>query len=52
MFFSKHNIFGKLTDSENYFILNALSGNADILTPEKAGEIMDGKVFRYGGIHI
>ncbi len=37
---SEHNIFGKLADSENYFILNSLSGNADILTPEKAGEIM------------
>jgi uncharacterized protein len=38
--FSKHNIFGKIRGSENYFILNPLSKNADILTPEKAGEIM------------
>ena len=43
MNFSKHNIFGKLADSENYFILNSLSGNADILTPEKAVEIESGK---------
>ncbi len=39
MKFSKHNIFGKLSESENYFILNPLSGNADILTPDKADEI-------------
>ena len=43
MKFSKHNIFGKLADSENYFLLNSLSGNADILTPEKADEIINGK---------
>jgi uncharacterized protein len=39
MKFSKYNIFSKIRDSENYFILNALSGNADILTPLKAEEI-------------
>lgn len=39
--FSKHNIFGKIRDSENYFIINPLSGNADILTPEKAREIRE-----------
>src|SRR5208337_4220464 len=38
--FSKHNIFGKIRGSENYFILNPLTKNADILTPEKADEIM------------
>lgn len=43
MNFSKHNIYGKLTDSENWFILNPLSGNADILTPDKAKEIQNGK---------
>lgn len=37
--FSKHNLFGKIKDSENYFILNPLTKNADILTPEKAMEI-------------
>ncbi len=31
MTFSKHNIFSKIKDSENYFIVNLLSGNADIL---------------------
>lgn len=39
MKFSKHNIYGRLKDSENSFILNPLSRNADILTPEKAREI-------------
>lgn len=39
---SKHNILGKLADSENWFILNSLSGNADILTPDKAAEIRSG----------
>jgi uncharacterized protein len=43
MKFSIHNIMGKLAESENLFILNALSGNADILTPEKAMEIEKGE---------
>ncbi len=43
MKFSKHNIFGKLADSENYFILNSLSRNADILTPDKAAEVIKGE---------
>jgi uncharacterized protein len=38
---SKYNIFSKLNDSPYYFIVNILSGNADILTPEKAKEIKD-----------
>ncbi len=38
--FSKHNIFGKIRGSENYFILNSLTRHADLLTPEKAGEIL------------
>lgn len=38
---SKHLIFGALQDSEQYFILNPLSRNADLLTPEKAREIRD-----------
>ncbi len=37
--FSKYNLMGKLTDSENYFLINPLSGNADILDPAKAEEI-------------
>jgi len=43
MYFSKHNIFSKIRDSQNYFIINPLSRNADILTPEKAHEIESGK---------
>ncbi len=43
MNFSKHNIFGKLADSENHFLINPLSGNADIISPEKAEEIKTGK---------
>lgn len=34
MIFSKYNITSGIRDSENYFIVNLLSGNADILTPE------------------
>ncbi|MFH0990008.1 MAG: radical SAM protein [bacterium] len=41
MEFSQHNIFSRIADSENYFIVNLLSGNADILAPEKAQEIID-----------
>jgi uncharacterized protein len=33
--FSKHNIFSKISGSENFFILNILTGNADILTPHE-----------------
>jgi uncharacterized protein len=36
MQYSKHNIFSKIRDSENYFIVNLLSGNADILDPGEA----------------
>jgi len=42
MYFSKYNIVTKIKNSDNYFILNALSRNADILTPEKADEISRG----------
>jgi uncharacterized protein len=42
MYFSKFNVFSKIRDSDDYYILNLLSGNADILTPEKAKEIIDG----------
>jgi uncharacterized protein len=41
MYFSRFNVFSKIRDSENYYILNLLSGSADILTPEKAREIID-----------
>ncbi len=42
MNFSHYNIVSKIKDSENYFILNLLSGSADILEPEKAKEILGG----------
>jgi len=34
MMFSKHNIISKIKDSDNYYIVNLLSKNADILDPE------------------
>ncbi len=39
MIFSQHNIFSKIKESENFFIVNLLSGNADILSPEEAEKI-------------
>ncbi|HOB83761.1 MAG TPA: radical SAM protein [Bacteroidales bacterium] len=39
MKFSKYNIYSKIRDSENYFIVNLLSGNADIVTGSDAGKI-------------
>lgn len=41
MHYSKHNIFSKITDSDNYFIVNLLSGSADILNPEEGKMIQD-----------
>jgi uncharacterized protein len=44
--FSKHNIFSKIIDSDNYFIVNLLSGNADILSPTEGqmlNELLAGK---------
>jgi uncharacterized protein len=41
MKFSQHNIFSKIADSDEYFIVNLLSGNADILSGEKAREIIE-----------
>ncbi len=40
MIFSKHNIFSTVRDSENFFIVNLLSGNADILSPADAEQII------------
>lgn len=40
MYFSKYNIFSKIRNSEDYYLVNLLSGNADILPPEKANEII------------
>ncbi len=39
MRYSKYNIFSKIRDSDNYFIINLLTGNADILTENDAGKI-------------
>ncbi len=41
MIYSKHNIFSKMKDSENYFIVNLLSGSADILSPEEGKMLQD-----------
>ncbi len=38
--FSKHNIYSKISGSENFFIVNLLSGNADILTPSE-GQLLN-----------
>lgn len=53
MKYSKYNIFSKIRDSENFFIINLLSGNADILSIADAekmellrkGEIVNDKDF-------
>lgn len=37
--YSKYNIFSQVKDSENFFIVNILSGNADILPPREAQNI-------------
>ncbi len=47
MKYSKFNIFSKIKDSENYFIVNLLSGNADILNSgdaEKLKAIIDNRL--------
>ena len=46
MKFSKYNIFSKIRDSENSFIINLLTGNADILNPADAEKL---HVIRNGG---
>ena len=39
MIYSRYNIFSKIRESENYFIMNLLSGNADILNSEDAEKV-------------
>lgn len=39
MKYSRYNILSKIRDSENYFIVNLLTGNADILDSSDAGKI-------------
>ena len=53
MHYSKYNIFSKIRDSENYFIINLLSGSADILSGDdvkklktlKRGESISDNIF-------
>jgi uncharacterized protein len=40
MIYSKYNIFSKISDSENYSLLNLLTGSADILNPEEAEKVV------------
>ncbi len=44
MNYSKHNIFSKITGSESYFLLNLLSGQADILEPDEARRYIDKEI--------
>jgi uncharacterized protein len=41
---SKHNIFSSIHHSDEYFIVNILSGNADILNPAEAKRYLAGEV--------
>lgn len=38
---SVHNIFSEIRDSDKYFIVNLLSGNADLLEKDEAQQIID-----------
>jgi uncharacterized protein len=42
MYFSKYNIFSNIKDSDSYYIVNLLTGNADILDAAKGEEILAG----------
>jgi len=46
MKYSKHNVFSEIRDSGNYFIVNILSGNADILGPGDADKL---RILQKGG---
>jgi uncharacterized protein len=39
MIYSRYNIFSKIRESENYFIMNLLSGSTDILSSEDAEKV-------------
>ena len=46
MIYSKHNIFSRIAGSDNFFIVNLLSGSADILNPSEGKmvhELLEGK---------
>ena len=49
MYFSKHNIFSKIKDSDNYFILNPLTGQADLLDEKSANHIKNGEYDKVEG---
>jgi uncharacterized protein len=42
MYFSRYNIFSKIKDSNSSYLVNILTGNADILDSAKAAEINSG----------
>jgi len=46
MKYSSQNIFSKVKDSEDHFIVNLLTGNADILSPKEAEKL---ELIRNGG---
>src|SRR5512132_844297 len=39
--FSRHNIFAPIPGSDQYYLVNLLSGNADLLSSEKAQEVLE-----------
>ncbi len=39
MYYSKYNIFSRIKNSSSYFLVNLLTGNADILNQEDAGKL-------------
>lgn len=41
MIYSKHNIFSRIKESDNYFIINLLNGSADILNPAEGSMVQD-----------
>jgi uncharacterized protein len=41
MIYSKHNIFSQIRESDNFFIVNLLSGSADILSPDEGRMLQD-----------
>ena len=41
MEFSKHNIFSKINNTDNYYLINLLSGQADILEPDEAHQYIN-----------
>jgi len=41
MIYSRHNIFSRINGSDNFFIVNLLSGSADILNPDEGKMLHD-----------